>query len=292
MSSTKTTKGRAPATHPDHHSDQDTITVSESQPPPGHSTKPKGKNAVRHYSRADSSAAPTPSSSRAVDEAPAAQSAVENDQLRSEGIPRLPENLEAAQQEIASLNATIQRLQQQSTPKKGGNRYSRKLRSTQNTSRNHQQQSSGATSGSNSSVNSRFNARKGTKQFPHRRSRPSPSDDEDPSVSGDSDSSDGSRRSGRHHGSHKRSYKIEDPDKLDNGVNPTYKQWKDLMDGKMYRNRDWWKTEQDRMFYVFGRTEGKARDYLHARWGPDSIPSIQGQIPPAGHVRSHSQVRI
>jgi hypothetical protein len=63
---------------------------------------------------------------------------------------------------------------------------------------------------------------------------------------------------------------MKDSDKLDNGVNPTYKQWKDLIDGKMYQNRDWWKTEQDRMFYVFRMTEGKARDYLHTRWGADS----------------------
>jgi hypothetical protein len=42
------------------------------------------------------------------------------------------------------------------------------------------------------------------------------------------------------------------------------------MDGKMHYNRDWWKTERDRMFYVFRMTEGKARDYLHTRWGVDS----------------------
>jgi hypothetical protein len=53
-------------------------------------------------------------------------------------------------------------------------------------------------------------------------------------------------------------------------LNPTYKQWKDLIDGKMYGNRDWWETEQDRMFYVFGRTQGDARDHLHVRWGIDS----------------------
>ena len=38
----------------------------------------------------------------------------------------------------------------------------------------------------------------------------------------------------------------------------------------MYQNRDWWKTEQERMFYVFRMTAGKARDYLHTRWGTDS----------------------
>jgi hypothetical protein len=42
------------------------------------------------------------------------------------------------------------------------------------------------------------------------------------------------------------------------------------MDGKMYGNRDWWEAERDRMFYVFGRTQGEARDHLHARWGGDS----------------------
>ena len=91
-----------------------------------------------------------------------------------------------------------------------------------------------------------------------------PSDDEDPSISDDSDRTDYSRRSSRRHHSH-RSHKIDDPDKLNDGANPTYKQWKDLMDGKMSQNSDWWKTEQERMFYVFSRTKGKACDYLHTR---------------------------
>ncbi len=38
----------------------------------------------------------------------------------------------------------------------------------------------------------------------------------------------------------------------------------------MYGNRDWQKTERERMFYVFGRTQGDARDHLHARQGTDS----------------------
>ena len=42
------------------------------------------------------------------------------------------------------------------------------------------------------------------------------------------------------------------------------------MDGKMYQNSDWQKTEKDRMFYVFQMTKGKARDYLHTRQGVDS----------------------
>jgi hypothetical protein len=77
-------------------------------------------------------------------------------------------------------------------------------------------------------------------------------------------------RSDGHSHSPRRSHKIGDPDPLDTGENPTYKQWTDLIDGKMYGNRNWWKTEPERMFDVLSMTKGKARDYLHARWGPDS----------------------
>lgn len=76
------------------------------------------------------------------------------------------------------------------------------------------------------------------------------------------------RHRSRHHSSPSRPHKIDDSDKLDTGVNPTYKQWKDLLEGNMRQNR--WKTEKDRMFYVFRATKGKARDYLHTRWGADS----------------------
>jgi Zinc knuckle len=200
--------------------------------------------------------APTiPSGSRAIDEGTPVYSTVEDahDQSRrSEGTHKLPENLDAAQQEIAALRATIQELQQLVISGKMGNR---KSRPTRNTKRSHQ-----------SPRSSHSDTRSGNKKFPHRRSRPPPSGDEDPSISGDSNRSD---YSGRRHRSH-RSHKVEDPDKLNDGVNPTYYQWRDLLDGKMYQNRDWWKTEYERMFYVFRMTEGKARDYLHTRWGPNS----------------------
>jgi hypothetical protein len=129
MSSTITTKGkgRAPAAA----SDQEDTIAPENQPPQTRTAKSKGKNVVRSPRAESSTAAPTiPSSSRAIDDAPAAQLAVENqrnNQLRNEGIPRLPENLEAAQQEITALKATIQRLRQPATSK---NQKSRNARST------------------------------------------------------------------------------------------------------------------------------------------------------------------
>ena len=43
MSSTKTTKGKAPAIS---HSQEDTITITSQPPPPTHSTRSKGKNAI------------------------------------------------------------------------------------------------------------------------------------------------------------------------------------------------------------------------------------------------------
>jgi hypothetical protein len=50
------------------------------------------------------------------------------------------------------------------------------------------------------------------------------------------------------------------------------------MDRKMYQNSDWWKTEKDRMFYVFRMTEGKACDYLHTRWGVDSYDPFMDTV--------------
>jgi hypothetical protein len=174
-----------------------------------------------------------PSGSTAVDEDPPVILTVEGINDQSDGNS-LPSELEAARQEIAALRAMNAELRRPVASKKRGRRNRKKRRP---------------------------NLRS------HRTSDPSSS----PSGTQDSDVSDSSTgyRSRRSR-SPRRSHKIEDPDKLDSGTNPTYKQWKDLMDGKMYQNSDWWKTEKDRMFYVFRMTEGKARDYLHTRWGVDS----------------------
>jgi len=212
-----------------------------------------------------------PSGSGAIDEGTPVDSAVEdaNDQLRSEGIHNpsnrraaqgnhgLPESLEAAQQEIAALRAANQELRRPMAPRKKENQRPRNRNQRRPNPRSRRDHSSGMTSSHTDSQN-------GNRQIGRPPYRPS----DEPSISGDSDRS--GLSSDRHHRSPRRSHKVEDPDKLDSGVNPTYRQWKDLLEGKMYQNRDWWETEQERMFYVFRRTEGKARDYLHTRWGADS----------------------
>lgn len=222
-------------------------------------------------------AAPTiPSGSRAIDEGTPVDSTVEdaNDQS-SEDIPNssnqpaiqenreLPESLEAAREEIAALRAANQELRRSIAPGKKENPKPRNRRRRQSNPRHR-------SNNSNHTTNSRANSQNGN-QYSRNIGRQgggpsSPSDD--PSLPGDSDGSDHS--SNGYHRSSRRSHKLADPDPLDTGENPTYKQWKDLIDGKMYGNRDWWETEHDRMYYVFSMTKGKARDYLHARWGKDS----------------------
>lgn len=270
--SSKTNKGKAPAASPPL---EDTITISGS-----HSTRAKGKEVIRPPQTKGSSAAhsSTPSGLGATDDdTPAISPAVENqapvmptvelplDQSRTEDIRnppkqttsqgnrKLPENLEAAQQEIMALRAANQELRRLTTPGKRKNPKPRNRKRPANTT--------------SAQASSHSGSRNRNSQFPRRRSSPELSNEL--SFSDSSDQSGYS--SGRDHRRHPRlSRKRDDPDKLSNGENPTYKQWKDLMDGKMYANRDWWKTEAERMFYIFERTEGKARDYLHVRWGPDS----------------------
>src|SRR6266487_1768879 len=284
MSSTKTIKGKAPAVS---HPQEDTITVSESRPPT-YSFRSKGKNVTRNSLTEGSLAAQTAilSGSRAVDEGTPAYSAVEDvdDQSRSEGIQSplnrtdfpSPENWAAAQREIMALRTANQELRQSALLKQRGNgKQGRRHNRFDSKRQNHQPRQNTRSRPNSGNHHRDSGAPIGSPKFHQRRSPPGP-------PSGDSSDSDRgdygpNRRRSRHRRRHRSrsssrhsSRKIEDPDKLDNGVDPTYKQWKDLMDGKMYGNRDWWNTEQDRMFYVFGRTQGEARNHLHARWGPDS----------------------
>ena len=150
-----------------------------------------------------------------------------------------------------ALKATIQQLQQQPILKKRG---SRKFW-------NHQPKR--ANSRSDDSASYYTSTRRGHQQFLYRQPLPRPSNN-NLLISSNSNKSNHLRRRPY------RSYKVEDPNKLNNSTNPTYKQQKDLLARKMYNNCDQQKTEQEHMFYVFQITKGKARDYLHTRQGPDS----------------------
>ena len=77
--------------------------------------------------------------------------------------------------------------------------------------------------------------------------------------------SESSHRAYQGHHAQRRSPKHEDPDKLDDGVTPTYASWCILLEGKLEANADWWPTERARINYVFGRTTGKAQSHLGPR---------------------------
>jgi hypothetical protein len=63
----------------------------------------------------------------------------------------------------------------------------------------------------------------------------------------------------------KRSPKHADPEKLDDGISPTYASWCILLEGKLEANADWWPTEQGRINYVFSCMTGKAQGHIELR---------------------------
>jgi Zinc knuckle len=66
-----------------------------------------------------------------------------------------------------------------------------------------------------------------------------------------------------------KSTKIPDPERLSNGQNPTYENWKTQIEGKFTTNHDHFATEQAKMVYLFNRTTGDAQAHLQPRFGDD-----------------------
>jgi hypothetical protein len=128
-----------------------------------------------------------PSGSTAVDEDPPVILTVEGTNDQSDRSSNLPSELEAARQEITALRAMNAELRRPVASKKRGRRNRKKRRPNLQSRRTSDPSSS-------------------------------PSGTQD---SGVSDSSSGYRS--RRSRSPRRSHKIEDPDKLDSGTNPTYK---------------------------------------------------------------------
>jgi hypothetical protein len=54
-------------------------------------------------------------------------------------------------------------------------------------------------------------------------------------------------------------------------MNPTFESWRIEIWGKLRINLDHFPTEEDRMFYVFGRTTGEAQKHLLPRFDEDSF---------------------
>ena len=69
----------------------------------------------------------------------------------------------------------------------------------------------------------------------------------------------------------KRSAKLPDPEKLSDGVDPSFKHWKVAIQDKIQGNEDHFNQERDKMYYVFNRTTGMAQSYLFPRYEEDSV---------------------
>jgi hypothetical protein len=61
------------------------------------------------------------------------------------------------------------------------------------------------------------------------------------------------------------SVKHPDPTPLKDNTDPKVEHWKLEMEGKFKRNADHFKTEDNKMIYVYRRTEGEAREHLTPR---------------------------
>jgi hypothetical protein len=68
----------------------------------------------------------------------------------------------------------------------------------------------------------------------------------------------------------KRSAKMPDPPALSDGVSPTFDSWLIKMEHKLRSNADHFEDEQDRIAYVFSRTEGNASEHLEPRMSRNS----------------------
>src|SRR5579871_1005151 len=68
-----------------------------------------------------------------------------------------------------------------------------------------------------------------------------------------------------------KSKSIPDPPALEDGVEPTFDNWKILITGKLRVNADHFADEAARMTYVFDRTKGDAQKHLNPRYRPDSV---------------------
>ena len=63
----------------------------------------------------------------------------------------------------------------------------------------------------------------------------------------------------------KRSAKMPDPPKLSDGKNPTFDGWYVKIKNKLRVNADYYPTEDDKIAYIFDRTEGDAATHLEPR---------------------------
>jgi hypothetical protein len=68
----------------------------------------------------------------------------------------------------------------------------------------------------------------------------------------------------------KYSKKLPDPERLSDGVDPTFESWRLQMQGKLRVNADHFEDEEAKMLYVFNRTSGDAQRHLQPRYENES----------------------
>ncbi|KAJ5275401.1 hypothetical protein N7505_003946 [Penicillium chrysogenum] len=69
---------------------------------------------------------------------------------------------------------------------------------------------------------------------------------------------------------------LPDPERLDDGVNPSFESWLVDMRGKLMLNADHYPTERHKITYVASRTTGKAHMYLNASLSQDAVLPYTG----------------
>jgi hypothetical protein len=87
----------------------------------------------------------------------------------------------------------------------------------------------------------------------------------------------GSRAPTEPHTTAKMSKSLPDPDKLSDGKNPTFTNWRTNMQGKFLVNADHFATEEAKMIYLFGQTTGDAQIELELRYGDDADEDMRFQ---------------
>jgi hypothetical protein len=72
--------------------------------------------------------------------------------------------------------------------------------------------------------------------------------------------------------------KHPDPTPLKDNTDPKYEHWKLEMEGKFKRNADHFPTEDDKKIYVYGQTEGEAKEHLTPRYIDESFDTAKDMI--------------
>ena len=80
---------------------------------------------------------------------------------------------------------------------------------------------------------------------------------------------------------------LDDGDKLDNCIDPTFKSWARTIKQKLLLNGDHYPTEQHKMYHVFTRTTGTASRHLEVPFDQDEFSSSQEMIEYLGKALGH-----